>query len=112
VVRDVKGADAAVPVTGGDGIDVHCVRHNMTGSSCSCGAPSVFHPCLARGCGSGAVAILGIHDVDNTDALVGLLRAVRAGDPFETFNLAIAFPPDAPTELPANVSASIVRLQV
>jgi hypothetical protein len=37
---------------------------------------------------------------------------VSAGDPFETFNLAIAFPPDAPTELAANVSASIVRLQV
>ncbi len=34
------------------------------------------------------------------------------GDPFETFNLAVAFPPDAPDALPAAVSASIVRLQV
>lgn len=34
------------------------------------------------------------------------------GDAFETFNLAIAFPPDAPDSLPAAVSASIVRLQV
>jgi hypothetical protein len=40
------------------------------------------------------------------------LADAAAGDPFETFNLAIAFPPDAPTDLPANVSASIVRLQV
>lgn len=34
------------------------------------------------------------------------------GDPWETFNLAIAFPPDTPDQLPANISASIVRLQV
>ncbi|KAF8061164.1 hypothetical protein HT031_004626 [Scenedesmus sp. PABB004] len=33
------------------------------------------------------------------------------GDPFETFNLAIAFPPDVPSALAANISASIVRLQ-
>lgn len=33
-------------------------------------------------------------------------------DPFETFNLAIAFPPDIPRVLAGNVSASIVRLQV
>ncbi|WIA23669.1 hypothetical protein OEZ85_000370 [Tetradesmus obliquus] len=33
------------------------------------------------------------------------------GDPFETFNLAIAFPPNAPSGLASNVSASIVRLQ-
>jgi hypothetical protein len=35
-----------------------------------------------------------------------------AGDPFETFNLAIAFPPDVPLGLPQNITASIVRLQV
>lgn len=34
------------------------------------------------------------------------------GDPFETFNLAVAFPPDAPDSLAANISASIVSLQV
>ncbi|KAF6257197.1 hypothetical protein COO60DRAFT_30052 [Scenedesmus sp. NREL 46B-D3] len=33
------------------------------------------------------------------------------GDPFETFNLAIAFPPDVPLSLPQNITASIVRLQ-
>ena len=34
------------------------------------------------------------------------------GDQWETFNLAIAFPPTVPSDLPANISASIVRLQV
>lgn len=34
------------------------------------------------------------------------------GEPFETFNLAIAFPPTAPDSLAANVSAAIIRLQV
>lgn len=34
------------------------------------------------------------------------------GEQWETFNIAIAFPPDVPIDLPANVSASIVRLQV
>jgi hypothetical protein len=37
---------------------------------------------------------------------------VPAGDPFETFNLAIAFPPDVPLALPQNITAYIVRLQV
>lgn len=34
------------------------------------------------------------------------------GDLFESFSLAIAFPPDSPTALAANISTSIVRLQV
>lgn len=34
------------------------------------------------------------------------------GELFETFNLAIAFPADAPTDLSGNISTSIVRLQV
>eukprot|EP00878_Enallax_costatus_P013916 GHUV01014553.1.p1 GENE.GHUV01014553.1~~GHUV01014553.1.p1 ORF type:complete len:410 (+),score=93.34 GHUV01014553.1:1089-2318(+) len=33
------------------------------------------------------------------------------GGLFETFNLAIAFPPDVPTDLAGNVSTSIVRMQ-
>ncbi|WIA44160.1 hypothetical protein OEZ86_010495 [Tetradesmus obliquus] len=33
------------------------------------------------------------------------------GDPFETFSLAVAFPPDVPTGLPQNITSSIVRLQ-
>lgn len=34
------------------------------------------------------------------------------GDSWETFDLAVAFPPDAPDGMVANVSASILRLQV
>jgi hypothetical protein len=40
------------------------------------------------------------------------LCALPAGGPFETFDLAIAFPPDVPLGLPQNITTSIVRLQV
>eukprot|EP00878_Enallax_costatus_P024620 GHUV01026294.1.p1 GENE.GHUV01026294.1~~GHUV01026294.1.p1 ORF type:complete len:303 (+),score=29.84 GHUV01026294.1:1-909(+) len=44
-------------------------------------------------------------------AIAPLCDLFPVGDQWETFNLAIAFPPTVPSDLPANISASIVRLQ-
>lgn len=41
-----------------------------------------------------------------------MLYNLLTGDPFENFDLAIAYPPDVPEDLAANVSASLLRLQV